>query len=62
MTDNDECGAVGGITGKGKKVRGENLLQWHFVHHKYHMALVRTRDRRDGKTAANNNSISNLNM
>jgi hypothetical protein len=34
----DECGAVGGIRiAEETKGTGENLLQCHFVHHKFHM-------------------------
>jgi hypothetical protein len=30
----DECGAVGEINGRENEVRGENLPQFYFVHHK----------------------------
>jgi hypothetical protein len=34
----DECGAVGGMRiGRGIEVLGENLLQFHNVHHKSYM-------------------------
>jgi hypothetical protein len=38
MMNDDECGAIGGMIGKGKpKVLGENLLQCLFVYHKSHI-------------------------
>jgi hypothetical protein len=33
----DECGSIGGFTGKETEVLGENLLQFHVVHHKFLM-------------------------
>jgi hypothetical protein len=33
----DECGAIGGMIVRKTEVLGENLPQWHFVHHKSHM-------------------------
>jgi hypothetical protein len=36
MTDDGDCGAIGGI-GREPKYSGENLPQCHFVHHKSHM-------------------------
>jgi hypothetical protein len=34
----DDCGAIGGMRiSRGTKVFGENLPQFHFVHHKSHM-------------------------
>jgi hypothetical protein len=38
MIDDDECGAVGGMRiGRETEVLGENVLRWHYVHHKSHM-------------------------
>jgi hypothetical protein len=38
MTDDDECGGVGGMRiGRGTEVLRENLHQRHFVHYKYHI-------------------------
>jgi hypothetical protein len=38
MIDDDECGALGGMRIAGEtEVRGENLPQFHFAHHKSHM-------------------------
>jgi hypothetical protein len=37
--DDDECGTVGGMVGRGSQILGENLPQFHFVHHKIHMTL-----------------------
>jgi hypothetical protein len=33
----DDCGAVGGKSGKGTEVLGENLLQYHYVQQKCHV-------------------------
>jgi hypothetical protein len=38
MMDDYDCGAVIGIIGKGNHVLRENLLQYHFIHHKPHMS------------------------
>jgi hypothetical protein len=35
--DDDECGAVGGMLGKGKRVLGEDLPQCRSVHHPSHV-------------------------
>jgi hypothetical protein len=37
MMDDDECGTVGGMIGRGTKVFGENLPQCCFVHNKFHI-------------------------
>jgi hypothetical protein len=38
MTDDGDCGAVGGMRIGGEtEVLGENLAQYHFVHHKFHI-------------------------
>jgi hypothetical protein len=37
MMDDDECGAVDGIIGRGNRTTWENLSQCRFVHHKSHM-------------------------
>jgi hypothetical protein len=41
MIDNDECGVVGVMIGKGNRSTQENLPQGHFAHHKYHMTWPR---------------------
>jgi hypothetical protein len=35
----DECGAVGGMLGKGNRILGQNLPQWHSVYLTSHMIL-----------------------
>jgi hypothetical protein len=35
--DDDECGVAVGMTGKANRSTGENLPQYHFVHHKAHI-------------------------
>jgi hypothetical protein len=37
MMDDYECGAVGGMIGRGTEILGENLPKCRFVHHKSHM-------------------------
>jgi hypothetical protein len=38
VIDDDECRRVDGMRiWRGTEVFGENLPQYHFVHHKYHM-------------------------
>jgi hypothetical protein len=50
MDDDDECGAVGGMIGRGKP----KYLECHFVHHKSHMTEQGWNlGRRSGKPASN---------
>jgi hypothetical protein len=38
IIDDGDCGAIGGMKiDRRTEVLGENLLQYHFVHHKSHM-------------------------
>jgi hypothetical protein len=37
MMDDDECGAVGGMIGRGNQSTQQNPPQCRFVHHKSHM-------------------------
>jgi hypothetical protein len=41
MMDDDECGVMCLMIGKEAEIRGENLPQCHFVHHKSHMTWPR---------------------
>jgi hypothetical protein len=38
IDDDDDCGAIGGMRiDRGTEVLVENLPQWHFFRHKFHM-------------------------
>jgi hypothetical protein len=37
MKDDDECGVIGGMIGRGNDVLGDNLQQYHVVHLKCYL-------------------------